>query len=184
MTTTSPISSITPSQFSIAHWETIKYKPALGAHELFAKFAGISTGSAGKAIQICKTDEKKVISSKLGWPKKEILRQEYNLVREYISERNAKDIIPAYSKYQISNSNKKYLEKRIGNLNDYNMSIIPEVFLDESFVHLDHHSKQTWFETGMDMRESGRKPMFVIFGAFIAFRQDNRMIFELVLKNL
>ncbi|KAI9246918.1 hypothetical protein BDA99DRAFT_592194 [Phascolomyces articulosus] len=32
----------------------------------------------------------------------------------------------------------------------------------------------------MDMREPGRKPMLVIFGAFITFRQDNRMIFELV----
>ncbi|KAI9245874.1 hypothetical protein BDA99DRAFT_543522 [Phascolomyces articulosus] len=161
--------TITPSQFSVAHWETIKqihrtsceeisagrYKPALGARELFAKFAGISTGSAGKAIRICKADEKKVISSKLGRPKKEILRQEYNLVREYIGERNAKDIVPTYLKYNRYSYSKctvqRYLTKmnfkfgkgnklnimhdtpaNIGNLNANNMSIIPEVFLDES----------------------------------------------------
>ncbi|KAI9274428.1 hypothetical protein BDA99DRAFT_555861 [Phascolomyces articulosus] len=74
-----------------------RYKSTLGACELLAKFEGISTGSAGKAIQLCKTDEEKVITSQLGRPKKEFSRQEYNLVRKYIGERNAKGI-PTYSK--------------------------------------------------------------------------------------
>ncbi|KAI9258768.1 hypothetical protein BDA99DRAFT_561160 [Phascolomyces articulosus] len=72
--------------------------PALGSRELLSKFADISTGSAGNAIQLCKTDEEKVIASKLGRPKKEISRQEYNLVREYIGERNANGT-PIYSKH-------------------------------------------------------------------------------------
>ncbi|KAI9264069.1 hypothetical protein BDA99DRAFT_47812 [Phascolomyces articulosus] len=206
MTTTSPISNTTPSQFSIAHWETIKqihrtlceeilaerYKLALGARELLAKFVGISTRSAGKAIQLCKTDEEKVIASQLGRPKKEISRQEYNLNGYSYSKRTVQRHLTKIN-FKFGKGNKlnilhdspaniqlrkTYLDKRIGNLNANNMPITPEVFLDESYMHLDHHSKQTWFEPGMDMRESGRKPMLVIFGAFIAFRQDNRVIFE------
>ncbi|KAI9274486.1 hypothetical protein BDA99DRAFT_533122 [Phascolomyces articulosus] len=143
------------------------YKPALGACKLLAKFVGISTGSAGKAIQLCKTDEEKVI----GRPKKEISRQEYNLNRYLYSKRTVQRHVTRMNfkfgkgkKLNIFHDTeaniqfrKKYLEKRIGNLNPNNIPIIPEVFLDESYVHLDHHSKQTWFEPRMDMRESRHK---------------------------
>ena len=59
---------------------------------------------------------------------------------------------------------KKYLQGRLSNLNANGLPINTEVFLDESYVHLDHHSKKTWFEPGTAMRERGRKPMLVIFG--------------------
>ena len=75
---------------------------------------------------------------------------------------------------------KKYLQGRLSNLNANGLPINTEVFLDESYVHLDHHSKKTWFEPGTAMREKGRKPMLVIFGAFVGFRQDNQMTFKLV----
>lgn len=38
---------------------------------------------------------------------------------------------------------KTYLNKRVSSLNTRGFPIRPEVFLDESYCHLDHHSKKT-----------------------------------------
>lgn len=77
-----------------------------------------------------------------------------------------------------------YLEKRLRNLNSNELPIFPEVFLDESYCHLDHHARNTWVPTGGVVNERGRKPMLVIFGAFVVYRQDNRLEAALVRESV
>jgi hypothetical protein len=79
---------------------------------------------------------------------------------------------------------KKYLDKRLSNLNANGLPIKPEVFLDESYCHLDHHSKQTWFEPGTTIRKRGCKPILVISGAFVVFSQKNKMVCEFVKESI
>jgi transposase len=77
-----------------------------------------------------------------------------------------------------------YVERRLANLNSNGRPIIPEVFLDESYCHLDHHARKTWVESGGVVNERGRLAMLVIFGAFVVFRQDNRVCANFVRDNI
>lgn len=77
-----------------------------------------------------------------------------------------------------------YLERRLGNLNANGLPIIPEVFLDESYCHIDHHTRFTWVPSKGIVNERGRRPMLVIFGAFVVFRQDNRLDARMVRESV
>lgn len=77
-----------------------------------------------------------------------------------------------------------YLEKRLANLNANGLPKLPEVFLDESYCHLDHHARFTWVPAKGVVNERGRKPMLVIFGAFVVFRQDNKLEARMVRESV
>ena len=62
-----------------------------------------------------------------------------------------------------------YLEKRLGNLNSNGLPVHPEVFLDESYCHLDHHARLTWVPVKGVVNERGRKPMLVILVPLLCF---------------
>lgn len=68
-----------------------------------------------------------------------------------------------------------YLEKKLANLNTNGHPIVAEVFLDESYCHLDHHARLMWVPAKGVVNERGRKPILVIFGAFVVFRHDNKL---------
>jgi transposase len=65
-----------------------------------------------------------------------------------------------------------YLNNRLANLNGVDNPIMPEVFLDESYCHVDHSAKCTWVKPRGYVNESGRKPMLVIFAAFVVFKNN------------
>ena len=78
----------------------------------------------------------------------------------------------------------KYVSRRLDNLNRNGLPIKAEVFLDESYCHLDHHAKRTWYVPGSKINEAGRKPMLVMFGAFIVFSQGNALHAKCVEENI
>lgn len=45
------------------------------------------------------------------------------------------------------------------------------MFLDESYCHVDHSAKLTWVRPGGVVNELGRKPMLVMFAAFVVYRE-------------
>ncbi|KAG0379357.1 hypothetical protein BGX24_000773, partial [Mortierella sp. AD032] len=45
----------------------------------------------------------------------------------------------------------------------------PEVFLDESYCHLDHNSRNRWVIPGSVTVEPGHSPLLVIFAAFVVW---------------
>ena len=78
-----------------------------------------------------------------------------------------------------------YIERRLDNLNSNGLSKRTEIFLDESYCHLDHHAKKTWFVPDEEaVKESGRKPMLVIFGAIAVRKVDNCLRAEIVEDNI
>ena len=77
-----------------------------------------------------------------------------------------------------------YLEKRLNNLQRNGLPIAAEVFLDESYCHLDHHARFTWVPAKGVVNERGRKPMLVIFGAFVVFCQDSQLEAKLVRESV
>jgi len=89
-----------------------------------------------------------------------------------------------HDKPAIINYRNLYLERRLENLNSKNHPLVPEVFLDESHCHLDHHTKYTWKPTGGVVNESGRKPMVVIFGAFVVYHNGHQLKGEIVKKSI
>lgn len=91
---------------------------------------------------------------------------------------NKKNIL--HDSQQVIDYRNIYIKHRLNNLNSNGLPIIPEVFLDESYCHLDHHSQCTWIPTDGIVNERGRKPMLAIFGAFIVFTQDNKLKANLV----
>ncbi|KAF9303478.1 hypothetical protein BGZ91_009101, partial [Linnemannia elongata] len=67
----------------------------------------------------------------------------------------------------------KYLQRRFANL-DKNVELgwvpkYPEVFLDESYCHLDHSASNRWVMPGSVVTQPGRKPLLVIFAAFVVW---------------
>ena len=74
----------------------------------------------------------------------------------------------------------KYVSERLQNLNGKCRPIKPEVFLDESYCHLDHHAKKIWAPVKNLINEFGRKPMMVIFAAFVIFREGRRVDAEMI----
>ena len=76
----------------------------------------------------------------------------------------------------------KYLERRLANLTtqfteDGNQRWIPkhpEVFLDESYCHLDHTAPSRWIIPGMPVAEPGRSPLLIIFAAFVVWYDKDK----------
>lgn len=66
-----------------------------------------------------------------------------------------------------------YVKERLANINDKLNPIQAEVFLDESYCHVDHSTQKTWVRPRGVVNESGRKPMLVIFAAFIVFKDGH-----------
>ncbi|KAF9160086.1 hypothetical protein BGX20_002673, partial [Mortierella sp. AD010] len=64
-------------------------------------------------------------------------------------------------------------------------SIRPEVFLDESYCHLDHSAANWWVpKNGGIVSEPDRKPLLVIFGAFVAwYSKKKKMLQAKFVKN-
>lgn len=68
-----------------------------------------------------------------------------------------------------------YVNKRLDNLTHKGIPRRPEVFLDESYCHVDHHAKKSWVQPREIVYESGRKPMVAMFAAFIVARQIEKV---------
>ncbi|KAI8325498.1 hypothetical protein EDC96DRAFT_201138 [Choanephora cucurbitarum] len=64
----------------------------------------------------------------------------------------------------------RYSIERLMNQNGINHPIQSEVFLDESYCHLDHHAGKTWAPVNGLVNERSRKPMMVIFATFAVFK--------------
>ncbi|KAF9119684.1 hypothetical protein BGX30_003689 [Mortierella sp. GBA39] len=74
-----------------------------------------------------------------------------------------------------------YLERRMSNLQcrkgpngdiEY-LPAQPEVFLDDSYCHLDHTAPNKWVKSNDGVaNEFGRKPILVIFEAFVVFYNE------------
>jgi transposase len=67
----------------------------------------------------------------------------------------------------------RYLRYRLLNLNRNQLPTRPEVFLDESYCHVDHTQRRTWVPKNGIVYEGGRGKMLVIFGAIVVFRNGN-----------
>ncbi|UZO29622.1 uncharacterized protein OCT59_023086 [Rhizophagus irregularis] len=77
----------------------------------------------------------------------------------------------------------RYLRFRFANLEGKNdVPRHPEVFLDESYCHLHHTSRNTWVPHQGVVLAPGHGPLVVIFGAIIVFRNgsSNKLHGELV----
>lgn len=91
--------------------------------------------------------------------------------------------------YQSSGNVKyryQYARTRLENITRVNSPLpkVPEVFLDESYCHIGHHSRCTWYKPGDIILDHGRGPMLVIFGAFIVFNDYGRLRAEMVQRQL
>lgn len=100
----------------------------------------------------------------------------------YYGHGNHQNIL--HNSQAVLNYRALYLEWHIVNLNANDLPKYPEIFLDESYCHLDHHSRMTWVKKGGIVNKWGKKLMLVIFRAFIIFRQDNHLYVELVPDNI
>jgi len=77
---------------------------------------------------------------------------------------------------------RKYLERRLANLTsqfaqDGKQRWIPkhpEVFLDESYCHLDHTAPARWIIPGIPVAEPGRSPLLIIFAAFVVWYDKSK----------
>ena len=69
----------------------------------------------------------------------------------------------------------RYSNERLKNQNGNKQPIQPEVFLDESYCHLDHHVGKTWALVRGVVNERGRKPMMVMFAAFVVFKSERKL---------
>ncbi|GBC22902.2 hypothetical protein H257_11777 [Rhizophagus irregularis DAOM 181602=DAOM 197198] len=77
----------------------------------------------------------------------------------------------------------RYLRFRFANLEGQNdVPSRPEVFLDESYCHLHHNTRNTWVPHHGVVLAPGHGPLVVIFGAIIVFRNgsSNKLDGELV----
>lgn len=77
----------------------------------------------------------------------------------------------------------RYLRFRFANLEGKNdVPHLPEVFLDESYCHLHHNTRNTWVPHHGVVLTPGHGPLVVIFGAIIIFRNgsSNKLNGELV----
>ncbi|KAF9581117.1 hypothetical protein BGW38_001985 [Lunasporangiospora selenospora] len=66
----------------------------------------------------------------------------------------------------------EYLKRRFENLVKEEgkwRPTVPEVFLDESYCHLDHATMNRWVMPGTAISEPGRLPILVIFAAFVVY---------------
>ncbi|GJJ74656.1 hypothetical protein EMPS_07014 [Entomortierella parvispora] len=75
-----------------------------------------------------------------------------------------------------------YLEQRLENLNAKGHPILPEVFLDETHCYLDPQTMRSIEGAAVD--ETGRKPMVLLFGAFVVYHNGFKMKGEIVKKSI
>lgn len=69
---------------------------------------------------------------------------------------------------------KRYVEERLSNLDANGAPIRPEVFLDESYIHVNHNLDKGWIDLNANVFQQDKGAMIVIFGAFVVWRdQDN-----------
>ena len=80
----------------------------------------------------------------------------------------------------------QYARARLENITRMNSPLpkIPEVFLDESYCHVGHHSRCTWYKPGDVILDHGRGPMLVMFGAFAVYSDHGRIKAEMVQRQL
>ena len=69
----------------------------------------------------------------------------------------------------------RYSNERLKNQNGIKQPIESDVFLDESYCHLDHHAGRTWAPVGGAVKERGRKPMMVMFAAFVVSKLERKL---------
>lgn len=105
----------------------------------------------------------------------EVSRRKVNRTRKELGfywGRGARQIIVHDSPANIARRH-KYLQPRLANLDkDIELGWIPkypEVLLDESYCHLDHSASNCWVMSGSVVAQPGRKPLLVIFAAFIVW---------------
>lgn len=73
-----------------------------------------------------------------------------------------------------------YLERRLPNLTPHVTKTgehiwipkFPEVFLDESYCHLDHTAPSRWIVPGIHVSEPGHSPLLVTFAAFVVWYDE------------
>ena len=68
-----------------------------------------------------------------------------------------------------------YLRMKRNNRDENNLPILPEVFIDESYVHLYHSAQKTWVHDVNDKLfgvPEGKGARFVIVGAGVLYQQD------------
>ena len=74
----------------------------------------------------------------------------------------------------------EYLKGRLDNLEMVDGKLVPklpEVFLDDSYCHLDHAASRRWVQKGGIVTEPGRGTLLVIIAAFVVYydRENHRM---------
>lgn len=74
----------------------------------------------------------------------------------------------------------KYAARRPASLSAKTRPKVPEPFLDVSYCHVDHGRQWTWLPYGASVNDKGRKPIMVIFGAFVVFAEGKRLRAEIV----
>jgi len=67
-----------------------------------------------------------------------------------------------------------YFEQWLSNVITNRLPIFPRVFIDKSYCHLDHHIQEMWVSTKGIINEQGRKPMPMIFRAFVVYTPNNK----------
>jgi transposase len=77
-----------------------------------------------------------------------------------------------------------YVNQRLANINDKFNPNQPELFLDESYCHIDHSTGRTWVRPRGVVNESGRKPILVIFAAFIVFKEGHERKAEIIQESV
>jgi hypothetical protein len=77
-----------------------------------------------------------------------------------------------------------YVYQRLANINGKLNPNQPEVFLDESYCHVDHFTGRIWVRPRGVINESGRKPMLVIFAGFIVFKKSRGRRAKIIQKSV
>jgi len=67
---------------------------------------------------------------------------------------------------------KKYVQERLSNLDENGVPIRPEVFLDESYIHVNHNLSRGWVDPDKNVYQQEKGAMLVIFGAFVVYRNE------------
>jgi hypothetical protein len=97
------------------------------------------------------------------------IKRHLRLLGYYYGKGERRNIL--HESTQVTAYRSKYLKNRMENLMGTNdVPNRPEIFLDESYCHLDHASRLTWLPKGGVVYEQGRKPLLVIFGAMAVWR--------------
>ncbi|KAI8887163.1 hypothetical protein K501DRAFT_330756 [Backusella circina FSU 941] len=77
-----------------------------------------------------------------------------------------------------------YVNKRLMNANNKDHPIQPEVFLDESYCHVDRHTEKSWSKKDSKKRTKGRQEMVVMFGAFVVHRNGRKLDAKMIEESI